>query len=59
MREVKKRTDKYDPARLERIESLLNRLDNYKILFDGEDRDLIRDALKVHASVIEMSEGKR
>lgn len=49
MREVRKRTDMYDPARLDR----------YNILFDAEDRAVITDALKVHAALIRMFEGEK
>ena len=59
MREVRKRTDMYDPARLDSIEAVANRPDRYKILFDDEDRVIITDALKVHAALIRMFEGEK
>lgn len=59
MREVRKRTDMYDPARLDSIEAMVNRLDRYKILFDSEDQAVITDALKVHAALIRMFEEEK
>ena len=59
MKEVRKKTDRFDPARLAQIKAMINRLDNYKILFDGEDRELITDALQVHAEVLRMIGGKK
>ena len=62
MREVKRKMkpELFDDKRLEQIEGLRDRMDNYRILFDGEDRALIEDALKVHAALIKMfKEGKK
>ena len=59
MKEVKKKTDRFDPARLAQIEAMINRLDNYKILFDGEDRELIQEALEVHKNLIEIFEREK
>ena len=59
MREVRRRTDMYDPARLDSIESMVNRLDRYKTLFDSEDRAVLTDALKMHAALIRMFEEEK
>lgn len=57
MREVKKRLDRFDPARMEKIEAMINRLEKYRIMFDGEDRELIQEALEVHKNMIALFEG--
>ena len=56
MKEVqKKRTpDMFDAERLARIEALRNVIGKYSVLFSDSDRELIKDALEVHAALIKI-----
>lgn len=62
MKEVKRKfdADVFSPERLERIDALRNVIAKYRVLFKGDDGDLITDALKVHAALIRiLNEGSK
>lgn len=54
MKEVQKKLtpDMFDAERLARIEALRNVIGKYSVLFSDNDRELITDALEVHAALI-------
>ena len=54
MKEVQKKLtpDMFDAERLAQIEALRNVIGKYSVLFSDNDRELIRDALEVHAALI-------
>ena len=62
MKEVRRKFDAnvFSPERLERIDALRNVIAKHRILFKGDDWDLITDALKVHATLIRiLNEGNK
>ena len=54
MKEVQKKLtpDMFGKERLERVEALRRVISKYSVLFSDNDRELIRDALEVHAALI-------
>lgn len=53
MKEVRKRnTELFGAERLARIEALQKVIGKYSVLFSDNDRELVTDALKVHAGLI-------
>ena len=54
MKEVQKKLtpDMFDAERLAQIEALRRVISKYSVLFSDNDRELIRDALEVHAALI-------
>lgn len=62
MKEVKRKfdADVFSPERLERIDALRSVIAKYRVLFKGDDGDLITDALKVHPALIRiLNEGNK
>lgn len=56
MKEIKKRSRArmFGSERRERIEALRRVISKYSVLFKDQDRELITDALEVHAALIQM-----